>query len=177
MRLKFYTANINYCDFLRLSDPCVPHVHDTKNTRPFVGIILSVGEFNYFAPLSSPKPKFAKMKNQINFLKINEGIWGAINLNNMIPIHPNCLTEVNMEIFTTDSKSDVDYKNLLSNQLSWCNSNRIDIQTRAMKLYKTIIEGLGWESLTNRCCDFLKDEVQYKEFCKQNGYTSIKECK
>jgi len=43
-----------------------------------------------------------------------------------------------------------------------------------MKLYKTITEGRGWESLVNRCCDFLRDEEQYKEFCMKKGYSGIK---
>jgi hypothetical protein len=34
------------------------------------------------------------MKNQLDFLKINGGLWGAINFNNMIPIQSPCLTKV-----------------------------------------------------------------------------------
>ena len=84
MNLKFFCVDKGYCDFLRQTDPCVPYVHDEKNTRPFVGVLLSVNEIDYFAPLSSPKPKNKRMKNQIDFLKINGGDWGAINFKNMI---------------------------------------------------------------------------------------------
>lgn len=40
----------------------------------------------YFAPLSSPKQKHLKMKNDIDFYKLSNGKLGAINFNNMIPV-------------------------------------------------------------------------------------------
>ncbi|MDR1320575.1 MAG: type III toxin-antitoxin system ToxN/AbiQ family toxin, partial [Gracilibacteraceae bacterium] len=87
MGFSFYHTNTDYCDFLRKSDPCVPYTMDQKFTRPFVGIVFFVNSYNYYAPLTSPKPKHLCMKNQVDFLKINGGAWGAINFNNMIPVH------------------------------------------------------------------------------------------
>ena len=169
MNLRFYRADEGYCDFLRQADACVPYIHDDKSTRPFVGVLLTVNGLDYFAPLSSPKPKHKTMKNQVDFLKINSGEWGAINFNNMIPIHPNCLTVVDMRILETDDKAERDYKNLLTNQLSWCNSNRAGILARAEKLYRMIVEKKAWPELARRCCDFIIDEEQYREYCTQHG--------
>lgn len=59
-----------------------------KAKRPFLGIVLTINDFSYYAPLTSPKPKHIKMKDQIDFIKINDGHWGAINLNNMILCSP-----------------------------------------------------------------------------------------
>ena len=112
MSFSFCCADANYCDFLRKSDPCIPYTMDQKNTRPFVGIVLFINGYNYYAPLTSPKPKHLTMKNQIDFLKINGGVWGAINFNNMIPIHKDSLKPVDMKILPTDDKATVDYKNL-----------------------------------------------------------------
>lgn len=158
MSFSFYNVETAYCDYLRKADPCVPYTMDRKAIRPFVGIVFSVDRFQYFAPLTSPKPKHLHMKNQIDFLKIKGGEWGAINFNNMIPVQPSCLTKVEMRIFGTDSKEDVDYKNLLSNQLSWCNSHRDMILKQAEKLYHMIVDGRTWESLQSRCCNFAIDE-------------------
>ena len=108
MNLKFYRADASYCSFLRKVDPCVPYIQDDKNARPFVGIVLTVSGLNYFAPLTSPKPKHKSMKNQVDFLKINGGAWGAINFNNMIPIHQSCLIPIDLTILSTDNKADVD---------------------------------------------------------------------
>lgn len=82
MSFSFYTVETEYCDYLRKVDPCVPYTMVQKSVRPFVGIVFSVNQFQYYAPLTSPKPKHLHMKNQIDFLKIKEGEWGAINLNN-----------------------------------------------------------------------------------------------
>ena len=169
MNLKFYRVDKNYCDFLRQSDPCVPYIQDEKKTRPFVGVLLIVSGLDYFAPLTSPKPKHKSMKNQVDFMKINGGDWGAINFNNMIPIHPNCLTAVGMNILDTDDKAEKDYKNLLSNQLSWCNSNKAGILDRAEKLYQMIVAKRTWPELAKRCCNFPIDEEQYRKYCILHG--------
>lgn len=164
MNFSFYTVETAYCDYLRRTDPCVPYTMDKKSIRPFVGIVFSVDRFQYYAPLTSPKPKHLHMKNQIDFLKIKEGEWGAINFNNMIPVQPSCLKKVEIRIFETDSKADVAYKNLLSNQLSWCNSHRDTILRQAEKLYYTIVNGRAWGGLQDRCCNFTLDEKLCLEF-------------
>jgi protein AbiQ len=164
MSLSFYQADAAYCDFLRQVDPCVPYTQKDKNTRPFVGILITVANMSYYAPLTSPKPKHLRMKNQLDFLKINHGLWGAINFNNMIPIHPQCLTPVSLKFDTSDTKSEIDYKNLLSNQLSWCNANRTKIFDQASKLYSLITSGKARPELAQRCCNFLADEKQYRSW-------------
>ena len=83
MKFSFYRADALYCDYLRKSDPCVPYTMDQKEARPFIGIVLTLNDYDYYAPLTSPKPKHLHMKNQVDFLKINGGVWGAINFNNM----------------------------------------------------------------------------------------------
>lgn len=154
MNFSFYTVDAAYCDFLRKADPCVPYTMDKKSARPFVGIVFSMNRFQYYAPLTSPKPKHLHMKNQLDFLKIRNGEWGAINLNNMIPVLPECLTRVELRISEADSKPDADYKNLLINQLSWCNSHKDAILRQAEKLYHTIVREKAWGNLAGRCCNF-----------------------
>jgi len=43
----------------------------------------------------------------------------------MIPVHEQSLRRVNNKINLNDSKEDIQYKKLLSNQLDWCNANRV----------------------------------------------------
>lgn len=158
MKFSFYMVDANYCDFLRKSDPCVPYTMEHKAIRPFVGIVFMVNNICYYAPLTSPKTKHLHMKNQIDFLKIKGGEWGAVNFNNMIPVHPNSLKKVEIKILETDSQQERAYKNLLSNQLSWCNSHRDIILKQAQKLYRLITEGKAWDGLADRCCNFALDE-------------------
>lgn len=190
MNFSFYTVDTAYCDFLRKTDSCVPYTMDKKSIRPFVGIVFSVNGFHYYAPLTSPKPKHLHMKNQIDFLKVKDGEWGAINFNNMIPVPPQCLSKVEIRILGTDAKPDIDYKNLLANQLSWCNSHKEAILKQVEKLYNTIVQGKAWGNLAERCCNFSLGEQQCLLYGKtvrnhfhngkctlhNNGVNSVNQC-
>ncbi len=158
MHFSFYLIDADYCNYLRETDPCVPYNMDHKATRPFIGIVFTVNGFHYYAPLSSPKKKHLHMKNQPDFLKINRGEWGVINFNNMIPVPLECLTKISPQIHASDSRQDIAYKNLLSNQLSWCNSHKDAILKQADKLYRIVTQGKAWGSLSKRCCNFSLDE-------------------
>ena len=80
----------------------------------FVGVLFEIGEIKYFAPLSSPKYKHLKMKNSIDFYKIDSGKLGAINFNNMIPIPEQEYTYI--DIFNTgDNEIERKYNKLLKN--------------------------------------------------------------
>lgn len=82
--MKFYHIKDDFISFLRQYDS---KVSENKNqTRPYVGVVLEINSIKYYAPFSSPKPKHKKMKNGKDFRKINNGIYGAINFNNMIPV-------------------------------------------------------------------------------------------
>ena len=94
------------------------------------------------------------MKNRLDFLKINGGQWGALNFNNMLPVAAAELQKIELKIVETDSPAEIAYKNLLANQLSWCNSHREVILRKANKLYQAIVSGKDYGNLLARCCNF-----------------------
>lgn len=155
MRLSFFTVDPAYCDRLRKYDFRVPYTFDGKERRPFVGIVFQISSFNYYAPLSSPKPKHQRMKNQVDFLKIAGGVYGAINFNNMIPILPDKCQKIDIANMPINCEDDEKYKNLLINQISWCNSNIDNILNKAFKLYELITTNRAPEQLAKRCCNFI----------------------
>ena len=169
-RLSFYIIETEYCDFLRKTDPCVPYTMDQKARRPFVGIILTEHGTSYYAPLSFPKPKHLRMKNNVDLLKIDDGKYGVINLNNMIPVHPHSVRAVNPTISALDNAADIQYKKLLANQLTWCNANREKILGKAKKLYQIISNGHHKNALAERCCKFAEDEQMLKVYCDAKGW-------
>ncbi len=158
-RLSFYTLNTDYCDYLRKYDNRVPYTMQQKSNRPFIGVLLNINNHKYYAPLSSPKPKHLKMKNQIDFIKIKEGHWGVINLNNMIPVTNGMATKVNPNNLHR-SYDNTAYKNLLINQLTWCNANKDFILKRANILYAKVTNKEANQNLLKRCCDFALLEGQ-----------------
>ena len=176
MRLSFYIADERYCSFLRQEDPRVTYTMDDKANRPFVGVVFEIKNMKYYAPLTSPKPKHKKMKNQMDFQKINGGEWGAINFNNMIPIHIDSLKDVEVQKLPDVTEEDKRYKNLLENQLSWCNANKNAITSKADKLYRIITDDNEakdpkFANLIKRCCNFKLNEERYIEYCKINNFS------
>ncbi len=149
MRLKLYTVNKEYCEFLRKYDNRVPIVNGKKEGRPFVGILICVNNKNYFAPLTSPKKKHLLMRETQDFIKIKNGELGAINLNNMIPIPTS-----ELKIIDINNVQDNQYKKLLIKQISWCNSSRNKITRRAYSLYRNVKYNNVTQKLQERCCDF-----------------------
>ena len=163
MKLFLYTIDSKYCDFLREFDKHVAYNKDEKETRPFVGVLLNVNNIEYYAPLGSPKPKHMQMKNQADFHKINSGVWGVINFNNMIPAPANVLEKINPNKYQT---KDIAYKNLLENQLTWCNANKDIIIKKATDLHKKVCKLLLPSRVLERCCNFKLLEEKYIEFCR-----------
>ena len=54
--LKFYYVGEKYASFLRdkkYGDACVPYTEYPKRRKFFIGIVFQIGEFDYFAPISS----------------------------------------------------------------------------------------------------------------------------
>lgn len=117
--LSLYLINNEYANELLKLDTKVMNSVLQKEKRPFVGILFTIDEINYIAPLSSPKLKYKTMKNNIDFLKIKNGDLGVINFNNMIPVKMKYVTKINTKI--NFNKYDNKYITLLNKQLSWIN--------------------------------------------------------
>ncbi len=163
--LYLFTVDNNYLNYLRTFDDKVLFNHGID--RPYVGIILSlstpVGSINYFAPLSSPKKKHKTMKNNIDFIKIDSGNLGAINLNNMIPLVNGTYSKIDI-----NSIKDKNYNILLSKQIRWIRSNKSNITSKAYSLYRKMAQDdsslNSFElKVKSRCCDFsLLEDVANK---------------
>ena len=140
-------------------------VAENKNqTRPYVGIVLEVNSVKYYAPFSSPKPKHKKMKNGKEFRKINNGLYGAINFNNMIPVLDSALIEIDIA-----NIADVKYRRLLQNQYNSIKADEKGILKTAENLRKLIFDAETNLSahdkvIKQRCCDLVLLEEKYIEW-------------
>ncbi|MEG0977266.1 MAG: type III toxin-antitoxin system ToxN/AbiQ family toxin [Bacilli bacterium] len=131
-KLKLVRINTDYCNYLRKFDDKVPYNFKVKELRPFIGILFTVNECMYFAPLSSPKPKHLKLKDKIDFLKLDGGKLGAINFNNMLPVSEKNIIYLNLYEENL-SLSEKMYNSLLKSQLYWLNRNKKRIYGRSKK--------------------------------------------
>ena len=160
MVFKLVKIDYMYCDYLRKYDKRVVYNKGKKELRPFIGVLFSIGDKEYFASLSSPKPKHQIMKNNIDFFKIDNGTLGVINFNNMIPVVESALLLIDI-----DAMEDSKYQRLLQNQYKCIKADREQIQLTAKRLRDTLFkkdEELNGndKKIKERCCDLpLLEEV------------------
>lgn len=160
-KLNFYTINEKYVKYMSKFDSKIAKSYDDKARRPFIGIVLNIEGILYFAPFTSPKPKHIKMKNTLDFLKIDNGKLGAINFNNMMPIPMEQCIKIDVQ-----NETDETYKILLYKQINWCNEKRntILILNKAKSLYYKITNRKLPQKIIDRCCDFKMLEEKLKEY-------------
>jgi len=174
MHKKFKIVKIDseYCDFLRKYDSKVPYNAGIKDLRPFVGVLFMIDSCEYFAPLSSPKPKYKTIKNTLDLIKIDNGDLGVINFNNMVPV-----TNKNYVLFDLNKKceneNEVFRLQLLKNQLRWMTANKKEIYKKSKLLYDLYKTDKLPNNVRNRCCDFSLLEEKCNEYNKINEYSLI----
>lgn len=165
---KIVKIDYNYCNYLRKFDNKVSFNAGLKELRPFIGVLFSIGKSEYFAPLSSPKTKHVFLKNTIDIIKIDNGVLGVVNFNNMIPVNPNNYVEYDL---TKKSNNINEMKriNLLKKQLRWLTSNKNDIYFKSYLLYKLYKNNKLPNNVKNRCCNFILLEKKCIEFNKKSS--------
>lgn len=160
--MNLYYVTDEYIDYLRSFDQ---RIYDNKGkTRPYVGVLFSISSYNYYACLSSPKPKHKSMRNTKDFRKINNGVWGAINFNYMIPV-----PQSELSVIDIGNIQDVKYRRLLQNQYNFIKNDWSNIEQTAFSLYQLCNNDdkkLTKHDITvkNRCCDFKLLEKKCKEY-------------
>jgi protein AbiQ len=179
MGLELYNVSERYCKYLKQYDRNTPFAIKDKNNRPFIGVLLSIKEINYFAPLFSPKAKHKKMNDRkmLDLIKLGNGELGVINLNNMIPIPLKVLSKIDFHIQVSDSNSTKQYKTLLKTQYEWCKENRSKIIKKADILYNRVVKGRASQNLIRRCCNFKLLEQKCKDYEQMQTKEKVKEKK
>lgn len=94
--IKLYEIDAKYINYL---SGYAQHLFHNKqvgqsNERKYIGVILTVNGMDYFAPLSSFKPKHARMQETLDFIKIKN--YAVININNMFPVPSRLATYVDI---------------------------------------------------------------------------------
>ncbi len=134
-------------------------MYNKGQKRPYIGVLFEIKGLKYYAPLSHPKEKYKTMKNDVDFMRIKGGTLGAINFNNMIPVHQSAI----IPILVSDVE-DVKYKMLLINQIRFFDEHEIEILNKATKLYKSFKKGSIRPCVKERCCNFVYLEKIAKKY-------------
>ncbi len=157
--IKIYEVDAKYINYL---SQFAPHLFLNKqpgqqNERKYIGIVLSVNGMDYFAPLSSFKPKHNAMRDGIDFIKIKN--YAVINLNNMFPIAPNTYSYVDISAVKNEK-----YKELLRAEYRYIKSIQERIRKNALTLYKLWLKDGNKTALGKRCNDFTLLEDVCKKY-------------
>ena len=157
--MEFYHIKDEYIAFLKQYDNKVP---ENKNeSRPYVGVVLEINGIRYYAPFTSPKEKHKKMRNTHDFRKIEGGLYGAINFNNMIPVVDDVLIYIDI-----NSVEDIRYKSLLQNQYRAILADSAQIKATAKMLHTILMKDENTLSthekkIKSRCCNLRLLEQVY----------------
>ena len=162
---KIVKVDSKYCDYLRQYDNKVSYNAGTKDLRPFIGVLFMIDKCEYFDPLSSPKPKHSKLKNTLYLIKIENGNYGVVNFNNIIPV-----IDKNYVIFDLNKKTENRAENfrleLLRNQLRWLTANKKNVNTKSKLLYNLYKSNKLPKNVKDRCCNFPLLEEKCREYNK-----------
>lgn len=161
--LLFYVVDKNYIKFLSKFESHVSYNKDEKgHSRPYLGIVLKVEKYNYFVPLYSYKKHYEKYKNNPSFFFVydrkNKPL-AIIKFSAMIPVP---LGSNTIELLQYE-KQDKKYKDLISAEYRYINSNKEEIYKRANKMYIAVTKHKN-NFLKSIACDFKLLEQKSLEY-------------
>lgn len=150
MDLNLYTIETAYIDYLRKYEKLY-NVFDNKESednksRKYLGVVLNIGDYKYYAPLSSPKSsdyivcggKKMIRKSIIPIIRITDErrdgtleLKGTLKLSNMIPVPDQVIT-----YYDISREKDTDYKILVEKEYAFIKKNEKLILKYAHVLYK-----------------------------------------
>jgi len=158
--LRLYRLDLDYVKYLHSIDNKVMYSAKHKDVynanRPYVGVVLNINGFDYFAPLESPKPNHARLRQQEHIIFMNKGKSGIIGLNNMVPVVPDLLIDIDIE---KDR-----YPDKLRTQLFYIRNNKKQILHNAKSCYlkRTINPNRFVRSVF---CNFKRLELAALDYC------------
>lgn len=165
--LDVYQIDMKYIRNLHKIDDRVLSVSPQtgKDERPFLGVIIICNEYKYCVPMSKPKKKHEKMRNKIDFKKIEcEGeLIGVLNFNLMIPVEEVLIRKIDTRIHKHDNHDTKKKKELLQKELLWCNEHFRDLINTANVLYTKYLSGEEFSS-RKQCLDFKRMEFECKKY-------------
>lgn len=178
-KLNFYTIDDNYIKYLSEFDKHI--AYNKYQNRPYIGIVITIDNHYYFAPLFSPKQKHKTYKSNLSFFKIinpkNKNNLGIIRFSNMIPVPLEY-------VYLLDIKNkSYGYKRLLSEQYSYINktNNKKEILEKSKKIYDIVTSKKSSKTAKfykEISCNFkLLEEkaVDYPDYIRKNINNNIEE--
>ncbi len=174
--MDFYRIDEDYNNFLQKYEKKyrgitkVPNITYKERSKFALGIILKVGEMNYYVALSSFKKK-QEANILIRIVGDNQEVKGSLRFNYMIPVPTECVKRLVIK----DIK-DIKYRFLLNKEYQFCIDNEEKIKKKARKIYERVIENKK-QVLTDNSCDFKILEKGCQEYTETYLKETLMHCR
>lgn len=166
--IKIYSISDRYIDFLREKYPNVysNKVEHRTHTRKYIGIVITIGQYHYYVPMSSPKNSDYQIagndkvikKSIVPIMRIvvknSDGVKelkGTLRLSHMIPV-----PESELELYDLDNEPDLAYKDLVQNEIIFIRKHANKIINNANLIYKQKAEN-------DTTAKYINTALPYKE--------------
>ena len=190
---KLYSVSDRYIEWLREDYPNVysNKVDSRVHTRKYLGVVLQIGEYNYYIPMSSPKESDYQIAGENKVIKKSiipiiriivknvvgeKELKGTLRISHMIPVPPSELI-----LYDIESETDSTYKDLVQNEMIFIRKNRQKIEANAKLLYKQKVANdttAGYVKsaldyrLLEKLCDLFQESVD--SFYAENNMIYLK---
>ena len=169
MKLNLYSVSDKYIKYLRQFDE---RIYDNKEdirtqTRKYLGIVLTVNDFNYYIPMSSPKKsdyidyeKKIIRKDTKTIIRIynSDRLYGTLRISNMIPV-----PDSELILYEPKYEKNKNYKILVEKELEFIEKNENMIKKYASIIYNQKNNGYDVSYIKN-VVDFKLLEQKCKEY-------------
>lgn len=159
--MQWINVNEDYLDFLRKSEPKIPHTNYENKYKPFFGVLFETENLIYITQISHPQKRHYNMKQQKDFYKIYDPndikrLIAVVNLNYMFPIpksetSPFKKKDIEKYRAFKDSTEKSKYLRLLDIELK--EINKLNLSQAALNIYKFKYD-FPDSRLSKRCIDF-----------------------
>ena len=176
--LLFYIIDKNYIKYLSKFEIHVSYNKDEiGHSRPYLGIVLKIKNYDYFVPLYSYKKHYSKYKNNPSFFFVydrkNKPL-AIIKFSAMIPV-PNDFNVISTLEYNEQDKR---YKDLISAEYRYINSNKEEIYRRANKMYIAVTKhknnflktiACNFKILEEKCLEYNINNFQKETYVNNNN--------
>ena len=165
---KLYSVSDEYVEWLRKDFPNVysNKINSRTHTRKYLGVVLQIGQYNYYVPMSSPKDSDYQIAGAVKVIKKSivpiirivvknsageKELKGTLRISHMIPV-----PESELELYDLENESDNTYKDLVQNEMIFIRKSRKKIASNAKLLYKQ-------KATNDTTAGYVKSALDYQE--------------
>jgi protein AbiQ len=162
-KLDFYQVETAYITYLQGIDGRVPRI-DYSAVSPhdkfLCGIVLKVGDYDYFAPVSSFR---TSQRSNIIIKDVNGKDVASVRFSFMIPVPSDVISVKKIK-----DEPSPQYRMLLNMELQFCRRNTNAIYSKARFVYDAVTVKKD-PLMVKSCCDFKTLEASCDEYMKTHA--------